>query len=370
MRQISSESSSRGRVTRRVVVAGPVAAALLAAVGCSSPSRQASAQPTAAQAAPTVGSRKVAITFPGPGIVFIPLEVAIDKGFFAQQGINIDASYSRGGPQVIAAIRSKSVDFIGTTIDLELSSYKQSGEKPLTMVTSLTRVPPFAIVGGSGVDSIAQLAGKTFGVFGLGSGDEVIAQYLISHAGTNVSKVKFVPLGADDAKIAALVKGDVAAVVVGEPARTILAKRGMPVLVNLFDPRQAKKLLGGGYQFTGLVTRPDVIAQKADLVQQMVNATIAGCVFTAKNDGKAITAALKDAAIIGGNRAQYATVMQNIKTGLFSPDGRIYAAEVNRVKQLQHDSGVLPAAAVDLDPKTLWTNQFVDHYDPATKNKG
>lgn len=341
------------RTTRRTLLTTAVGGALVALTGC---------QPAAGSPRPTPPPIKVSLNFPGPGVVFIPLEVAISKGFFAQQGISVDASYARGGPQVIAAIQSKSLDFIGTTIDLQLAALQEANAKPLTMVTSITKVPPFAIVARKGTADLKALAGQPFGVFNLGSGDQVIAEYLLRKGGVDPKTVKYVPLGSDDAKIAALAKGDVAGVVVGEPARTILAGRGMPTLVNLFDPAQAQRYFPAGYQFTGLVTRPDVIAQKADLVQRMVNATIQGDVFVAKQTGSDIAGAVRDVAVVGGDRKTFGAVMEKVKGNLFSPDGKIEPKDVDQVKTIQQNSGILSPAASAVETTSLYTNRFVDVY--------
>lgn len=341
------------RMTRRTMLGLAVGGAVVALTGC---------QPATGGPRPTPPLTKVSLNFPGPGVVFIPLEVAISRGFFAQQGISVDASYARGGAQVIAAIQSKSLDFIGTTIDLQLSALQETSAKPLSMVASITKIPPFAIVARKGTTDLKALAGQPFGVFNLGSGDQVIAEYLLRKDGVDPKTVKYVPLGGDDAKIAALAKGDVAGVVVGEPAQTILAGRGMPTLINLFDPTQAQRYFPAGYQFTGLVTRPDVIADKADLVQRMVNATIQGDVFVAKQSGADIAAALRDVAVVGGDRKTFGAVMEKVKGNLFSPDGKIAPKDVDQVKTIQQESGILSPAASAVETSRLYTNQFVDAY--------
>jgi NitT/TauT family transport system substrate-binding protein len=303
---------------------------------------------------------RVIVAFPGPGtLIFIPLEVAVARGFFQDEGIAPEFVYTKGGPPAVAALNAQSVDFIGATIDMALNSYKQG--KRIVMVASMTRLPPFAVVTAPSraqtITSLGGLTGRAVGITNVGAGDQVILRYILTRNGVDPDRVQYVVLGPDPAKVPAVLSGRVDAAIVQEPARTILALRGGRVLVNLLEPAQARSLLGGRYQFTGLLTRPDVIARNPDLVQRMVTAVVRAQRFIVATPGAAIAGVLPDQAVVG-NRQLLAQVLDRYKHNLFSPDGRIYPSEVALVVKTQRISGLLdPGAAVDVT--AFFTNEFV-----------
>jgi len=300
----------------------------------------------------------VAVVFPGPGtLIFLPFEVAQALGFFAGQGLNVGFTYAKGGPPAVTALLAGSTDFVGTTIDLALNSYKQ--HKMITMVTSITRVPAFAVVTTSAtVTSLKDLSGKTVGITNVGAGDELVLQYLLKQQGVDPQSVQYAAIGPDEAKINALKANQVEAAILQEPALSIVEKQGGHVLANLYDPKEAQAAFGGGYQFTGLVTTPAVISGKADLVQRMVNAVVQADRFIAANNGTAITAKLPDNAIVGGDRSAFAKILDQYKQAIFSADGQIHADEVDTVAKVQAASGALTGAKPDMTQ--FFTNAFVD----------
>ena len=317
-----------------------------------------SAASTSGTATTAVDHQNVALVFPGPGtLIFLPFEVAKAQGFFAGQGLNVNFTYAKGGPPAVTALLAGSADFVGTTIDLALNSFKQ--HKIITMVTSITRVPAFAVIStNAAVTSLKDLADKKVGITNVGAGDELVLQYLLKQQGVDPTSVQYAAIGPDQAKINALKANQVDAAILQEPALSIVEKQGGKVLANLYDPKQAQAAFGGGYQFTGLVTTPAVIKGKAKLVQGMVNAVVQADRFIAANSGTAIAAKLPDQAIVGGDRTAFAKILDQYKQAIYSPDGRIQAAEVDNVAKVQAASGALTGPRPDM--AQFFTDTFVD----------
>ncbi len=307
-------------------------------------------------AKPAAGARqKVSMVYPGPGtLIFLPFEVARTQGFFTDQGIDIDITYSKGGPPAVSALTSNSIDFAGASMDLALNSFKQS--KIITMVASLTRLPAFAVVGK--VATLKELQGKKVGISNVGAGDQLILQYLLKKQGADLTKVEYVAVGPDEAKINALSANQIDGAIVQEPALTILKGKGTTVLANLYDRQQATDAFGGDYQFTGLVTRPDVIKEKAALVRSMVLATANANRFVATHNGEQITMNLPDQAIIGGDKAAFAKIVDAYKQAIYSPDAKIQPDDVATVARVQQESGALTGAIPDMTQ--FFTNSFLE----------
>lgn len=364
---------------RRVVLLGlvtPLLAACAGSAGAGVASPSATGTNSVAQASTSTGGsltasagssaavaasgakQNVALVFPGPGtLIFLPFEVALAQGFFGGQGLNATFTYSKGGPPAVTALLAGSTDFVGTTIDLALNSYKQ--HKTITMVTSLTRVPAFAVVStNAAVTGLKDLAGKKVGISNVGAGDELVLQFLLKQQGVDPQSVQYAAIGPDEAKINALKAGQVDAAILQEPALSIVLKQGGKELANLYDRKQAQAAFGGGYQFTGLVTTPAAISAKVDLVQRMVNAVVQADRFIAANSGLDIAAKLPDQAIVGGDRAAFAKILDQYKQAIYSADGQIHADEVDTVAKVQAASGSLTGPKPDMTQ--FFTNTFVN----------
>lgn len=313
-------------------------------------------------AAPGGGAtQRVSLVFPGPGaLIFLPFEVAKAEGFFRAQGLDVEFTYSKGGPPAVTALTSGSVDFAGATIDLALNSYKQG--KTITMVAGLTRLPAFAVVTAPAradtLTSLRDLRGKTVGLANIGAGDQLILRYLLKKQGVDPDTVEYAAVGPDEAKMNALSAGRIDAAIVQEPALSMLIARGSRVLANLYDPGQAREALGGGYQFTGLLTRPETIQARSDLVQRMVNAVVAADRFIAVTPGTRLVAQLPDGAVSGGDRALLARILDQYKGAIFTPAGRIVPADVDAVARVQRESGAFAGTLPDMT--SFYTNRFVE----------
>lgn len=305
------------------------------------------------------GTQKLDLAFCSQLLCVIPFEVARAKGFFAEEGLDVQLIYMKGGPPAVGALQAKSVDFIGTTMDLAVKS--TAGGKRIVMVVSTARLPFFALVVAPGeagrITSPEHLVGKKVGVGNLGATDHLLVQLLLRKSGIDPEKVSFVSLGPNI--LQTLLSGQVEAAMVQEPALTLASRKGARVLVNFMDRHQAQTVLGGQYQFMGLITRPDVIAQNPSLVQRMSNAVVKANRFISKESGSTIAALIPESLLVGGDPALLGEILDQFKGHLYPADGRIQSEDVARVIEAQRASGLLPAAGVP-ELSLLFTNEFVE----------
>src|SRR4029453_4399581 len=103
------------------------------------------------------------------------------------------------------------------------------------------------------ITTIKALEGMTVAVSGLGNADHALTLYLLKQAGGDAGKVRFATMGVN--LLEALRQGQVDAGLVQEPALTLLSRSGGRVLVNGMDLADAKKHLGGTYEFMGVAVR-------------------------------------------------------------------------------------------------------------------
>src|SRR5438093_6376162 len=110
------------------------------------------------------------------------------------------------------------------------------------------------------IRTLKDLEGKTIAVSALGNADHALALFLLKNAGADVAKVQFATLGVN--LLEALRQGQIDAGLVQEPALTVLSRSGARVLVNAMDLEDAKRHLGGSFEFMGVAVRAKEIEQR------------------------------------------------------------------------------------------------------------
>lgn len=358
---------------RLIGLAASVAAAVpLAACAAQTPAPAAKSEPARpaepgqrpAPAAEPPASPKAAalepleLAFCSQVLCILPFEVARQRGFFAAEGLDVNLTYMRGGTQAINALIAGSVDFVGTPIDLVVQTVAKG--KQAIMIASTSRLPFFALIVGpqaSSVRSIKDLAGKKVGVGNLGTTDHLMAQYLLVKEGVDPASVEFVALGPN--LYDQLVRGQVEAGMVQEPSLTLTERAGGRVLVNFMRLDDSQRALGGPYQFMGLNTRPEVLSTKAETARKLIRGLVRANRWILDNAGSAIVQAAPAELVAGGDVDVFAAALDRYKRDLYPADGKLVLDSVQRVIDVQQQSGAIEAGQT-VRPDQVFSNQYVE----------
>jgi NitT/TauT family transport system substrate-binding protein len=167
------------------------------------------------------------------------------------------------------ALVGGAVDYAATALDVAIQAYANVGAD-IRRFAVTGRLPLFALVtaprAADQIRSIRDLEGKTVAVSGLGNADHALTLFLLKQAGADAGKVQFATMGVN--LLEALRQGQIDAGLVQEPALTLLSKSGARVLVNAMDLADARKYLGGTYEFMGVAVRgKEIAARKPEMVQ-------------------------------------------------------------------------------------------------------
>jgi len=292
--------------------------------------------------------------------MYLVFEAAKGHGDYAREGVEVDITYTRSGTNAVDAVVSGSAIAGAAALDVQIGAVRQG--KKLVEIMSITRQPPFALVvnpkASGTIGTVAGLKGKRIAVQNVGSGDYLLATLILAEAGLSVKDVEFLPAGNDDLKVGLMKKGDADAAMLQEPSMLQLRRDGARVLVSFFTTEDARKYLGGMYQFCGLVATQETIDKDPDTLARLVRALVAAEKFIRASRGADILKVLTDEQIVGQNRADLTEMLDLHKDQIFSPDGIMYENEMEKVVVAQKRSGVLPAEAV-VDVKSLATTRFV-----------
>ena len=326
------------RLDRRSTLKGLLGVAGVVAVSAAGP-RPANAQGT-----------KVRLAFCGQLLCVVPYEVTRARGHFADQGLDVELVYTRGGSAAIQALVGGAVEYAGSSFDAALQAYKNGA--PIRRFASTGRLPLFALAVAPArrdeLKSVGDLAGATVGVSGLGNADHALMLFLLSEAGVDAASVSFATLGSNLFDVLRL--GQVDAAMVQEPALTLIVEAGGGELVNFMEIEQATAQLGGAYEFMGVAVRADERDQRLDEMKKLATALERGLEDTRVTlTPDEIVAALPSALIAGGDVGQLKAIIARYRASLYPETVVIDKSAARRVVQAHEAAEILAPGEVDLD---------------------
>jgi NitT/TauT family transport system substrate-binding protein len=298
-----------------------------------------------------VGSR------PG-NLVYLQIDLARALGYFEQEGLDVNTQYFDGGTPAAQALASKAYDFSANSIDHAIKLRETGSE--LVMVASFIDLPGVTLVVRKDlrpqIRSTRDLKGRRVGVTAIGAGTHVLAASVLHNAGYSLQDVEIVPVGSGNSLIAAMVEKRIDVAMATDPTTTRLLLSGEgSILLDMTGPDETGLIFNGPYQFTGLMTRPDVIRDHPALVQAMVNAIVKANRFISGHSAAEIAARLP--APIVGDRYIYVKSLEHSRPG-FSKDGTVTPRAVENNIQSQITFGLVPKTR-SLDPALFINDRFV-----------
>jgi NitT/TauT family transport system substrate-binding protein len=337
---VCSHARSRVLAKARVLLAASLALSVAGALGAE---RQ--------KVRIAVGSR------PG-NIVYLHIDLARALGYFEQEGLDASFRYFEGGTPAAEALASREYDVSANSIDHAIT-LRASGQQ-LQMVASFTDLPCVTLVVRKDlrpqIRSERDLKGRRIGVTAIGAGTHVLAASILHHAGYTLRDVEIVPVSSGDLFIAAMAQKRIDVGMATDPTTTRLLLSGeASILLDMTTRDETSLIFDGPYQFTGLLTRPDVIRDHPALVQAVVNAMVKAARYIRTHNAAEITGNLPPAIV--GDRYIYVKSLEHSRPG-FARDAAITPAAVANNIQSQITFGFdLPASS--RDPAIFINDRFV-----------
>jgi len=304
-------------------------------------------------------AEKVTVGIGGVGLmVYLPTALAKAKGYFAEEGLDVEIlDIKGGGSQAASALIGGSVDFSANAIDHAIKAKVQ--KKDLVAVHSHVRLAMMALVVANKykgeIKSIADLKGRPIGVTSPGSQTHMILGYLLAKNGVKADEVKIIGAGGNTMPLA-IEKDAVHAGMMLDPFFTAFLKQGKGVaLVDMFTIKGTQEAMGGEVQGTTLLTRPDVIARRPATVQKMVNALVKANKLIAGSSGEQMAQMLpKD---LAGDPKLYAESFEHAREG-FPPDSLVSREGVARVIETMRVFEAVPVT-LKIEPESVFDNRYV-----------
>src|SRR5437667_9129066 len=144
-----------------------------------------------------------------------PVIVALERGFFAKEGLAAEFVPFRGGPDLLKAVMGGDI-LVGITGSTDILVFREAGS-PIKMIATHTEGNHFTLNVGTDVHAVADLRGRAIGVTRVGATTWIFARMLAKKEGWDPDKdVQIVGLGGLDAQLAALARREIAAYVWGD----------------------------------------------------------------------------------------------------------------------------------------------------------
>jgi NitT/TauT family transport system substrate-binding protein len=281
---------------------------------------------------------KVTIAVGGKNLFYyLPLTIAEQKGYFKEEGVNVEIVDFAGGSKALQAVVGGSADVVSGayehTISLQskkqyFTAFVQQGRAPQIVLGVSTKTMP-------NFKSVADLKGKKIGVTAPGSSTNMVANFVLDGVGLKGTDVSFIGVGAGSGAVAAMRAGQIDAISNLDPVISTLEKDGSIKVVT-----DTRKL--------------DATRKAA---QALTNAIVKANRWIAKASPDDVLKTVP-ASYHLGDPELYKLTFANVKEAI-SPDGVISPAGTQTaLKALAAYDSNIDAKSIDL--KRTFTNQFVE----------
>lgn len=336
--------------------------------GCGSTNKQA-AEPTGNSSKPEQTKlTEITISEPVRVLSFAPLYIAVEKGFFKDEGIHVEIVSGGGGTQVMAAIVSGKAQF---GVAAPNAALKTSGAgKEVTVLQSLNSALTYEIVVSNkflekkGLDpnkplslkeKVEALKGATLATDSIGDSGDVFLRNTMELYGQKQDDIKVVNLSGVGAKIGGIKEGVVDGGINSTPfALQAEQQNAGRKWISALDVPEYSNMM-----WEVLFSTKDYAEKNHDLIVKVVRAIGRGIEFARENPQEA--ASLIASAYFNG------TDPKIVENGLISLK-RTFVGHGEMSKEAW-DNAQNPLVkfskltgleqAVDTNPDTFWTNKFI-----------
>jgi len=227
--------------------------------------------------ASALAADKVKFALPGNSMGYLPLFVAVHRGFFKDEGIDIEL------PRLIPAMAQNAL----MSGDVLYHGLADSGLRlaargaPIKPTFSSADRPMYYLVAQKEIRSVAELKGKRVGVSQFGGTSDLSARLALKHFGVEPERdVLIIQIGSEGTRMAALRAGSVAAIIVPVPAVVLLKRDGFNEISFVGDVVE--------FASNGYTTTDQRIKENPQEVKKVLRAMYRGLRFAKENPEETI----------------------------------------------------------------------------------
>ena len=268
---------------------------------------------------------------------YLPLLVAQQKGFFAQQGLELEISEQQSAARAIQAVAAGNADVVCSWLEnilsspgraIGLQSFVLMGLSPMMALGVPTKAATQPLT------SLAQLRGRKVGVVALNSPTHTVALALLRSAGLRASEIGFVSVGSPTGALAALRSGQIDALMHMDPLMLQLELRGdISVLADLRSPTSAHAALGVNLPSSCLAASAEFLQRFPGTAQACSDAVVQSLQWLQQASLRDILHLLPDK-------------QEGKQEGALAMDSQLFVASFDRLRSAFSPNGLCSAQSV------------------------
>ena len=277
---------------------------------------------------------------------FIELDLGVEQGIFAKNGIDLEISALGGDAKLQQALAAGSIDFaLGSGPSMAFAA-KGAPAKAVAAFAGAPRNISVIIANDSTIKSVADLKGKLLGVTTAGSLTDWLAHRIAVAEGWGLDGIRTVALGTFDAATSALVTHQIDGNMGATEAGYLLEEKG-----------QAHDLVGMEKYAPNFIThvvfaRNDLVASNPDLVSRFLKSFFGSIALMKANKEKTVEVAQS---VLHMSPA-VADKTYDYEISMLETDGHFDPAAVAVLKDSFVDMKILDSKPSD---DQLFTTQFI-----------
>ncbi|HEY2988568.1 MAG TPA: ABC transporter substrate-binding protein [Candidatus Binatia bacterium] len=279
----------------------------------------------------TAAADRVKLALPSKSIGYLPLFVAMNRGFFKEE--NIDLEVVMMLPDIAhTALFQGEIDYHGVADSALRLAAKGA---PIKAIFFGARLPNYFLMSKAQIKSVADLKGKYIGISRFGSTTELAAQVALGSHGLDPKRdVMFIMIGMPSTRLAALMAGSIDATIANPPDNVLLRQKGFRELLFLGDAIE--------FPSNGFATTERQLAEQRAQVKRLLKALYRGLLFARDRTEETIQIIERewklDPAVA---RESYASVLKSIsKDGTASEAGLKFHAQI--IQRTEKGIGEIP----------------------------
>ena len=215
-----------------------------------------------APANPIRAAEKVRIAVTNFNMTFLPTGVALKKGFFKEEGLDVEI-IRMNTPNTLSAMVTGDVGYtllFGSIVRAALRGM------PIRALASLIDSPTYALIAQPEYKSVKELKARTIGIANFGGTDEVLSRLIFRNHGLDDKEIKFLALGPDRARLAALKEGIIDVAIISPPGDTVGRQMGFNVLTRAYE--------NFTFPFSGVGTNLNALKERPQEVRKIVKSLL------------------------------------------------------------------------------------------------
>lgn len=285
-------------------------------------------------------------------IFYAPQYVALSKGFFKDEGLEVELTTTAGGDKTMTALLSGAIDVALVGSETSIYVHQQGSDDPVINFAQLTQTDGTFLVSRNKIEKFDwnMLKGSTFLGQRKGGMPQMAGEFTLKKKGIDPHKDLNLIQNVDFANIpAAFSSGTGDYVQLFEPQATVFEKQGKGYVIASFGVES------GHLPYTVYMSRKSFIERNPNTIQKFTNAVYRAQQWVASHSVDEIAEAVlpffndTDKEIVKGVVKRYK------EQGSFATDPIVDEQEWNNLQDVMQAAGELKARA---DHKALVDNKF------------